>query len=200
MTNALLIVGIGGTTAQPSSTEQALRIALDAARAAGAAVRLFGGEAIMALPHYSAAAAGTPSARDLVAALREADGLILASPGYHGAISGLVKNAIDYLEETARDERVYLDGLPVGLIATAYGWQATGSTLATLRSIVHALRAWPTPFGAAIKTFSGMFEDGVCTDAASRNQLELVGRQVVEFAQLHRRTPAATATGPSGED
>src|SRR3546814_6783254 len=76
---------------------------------------------------------------DLVAAVRDADGLILASPGYHGSISGLVKNAIDYLEETARDRRVYLHGLPVGLIATAFGWQATGGTLLAMRSIVHAL-------------------------------------------------------------
>src|SRR3546814_8041656 len=81
---------------------------------------------------------------DLVAAVRDADGLILASPGYHGSISGLVKNAIDYLEETARDRRVYLHGLPVGLIATAFGWQATGGTLLAMRSIVHALRGWPT--------------------------------------------------------
>jgi FMN reductase len=195
-----LIVGIGGTTSRQSSTEQALRVALDAARVAGARVALFGGEAIAARPHYAhAAAAGSPEACALVAAIRAADGVILASPGYHGAISGLVKNAIDYLEETARDPRPYLDGLPVGLIATAYGWQATGSTLATLRAIVHALRGWPTPFGAAIKTHTGLFDRGACTDPASHAQLELVGRQVLAFARRHRRSPDATTTGPRAE-
>ena len=48
--------------------------------------------------------------------------------------------------------RPYLADMPVGLIATAYGWQATGLTIAALRSIVHALRGWPTPFAAAINT------------------------------------------------
>jgi FMN reductase len=84
----------------------------------------------------------------------------------------------------------------VGLIVTAYGWQATGSTLATMRSIVHALRGWPTPLGAAIRAVSGMFKDGVCSDAASAAQLELVGRQVVEFARLRRAAPAILSTGP----
>ncbi|MCP2936543.1 NADPH-dependent FMN reductase, partial [Salmonella enterica subsp. enterica serovar Typhimurium] len=91
---------------------------------------------------------------------------------------------IDYIEETSKDARVYLDGLPVGLIVTAFGWQATGSTLATMRSIVHALRGWPTPLGAAIRSTAGMFRDGECGDAGAAAQLELVGRQVVEFARL----------------
>jgi FMN reductase len=192
------IVGIGGTTSPGSSTEQALQLALAAAEAEGARVRLFGGAEIGGLPHYAyGALEASEGGRELVKAVREADGLIIASPGYHGSISGLVKNAIDFIEETAKDQRVYLDGLPVGLIVTAYGWQATGSTLATLRSIVHALRGWPTPLGAAIKSASGLFVDGKCTDQGSAGQLDLVGRQVVEFARLRARLPSATATGPN---
>lgn len=196
----LSIVGIGGTTAATSSTETALRIALDAAKAEGAEVALFGGSQLAELPHFGpGVAAGSPVARDLVEAVRGADGVIIASPGYHGSISGLVKNAVDYIEETAKDKRAYLDGIPVGLIVTAAGWQATGSTLATMRSIVHALRGWPTPLGAAIKSASGLFVDGICTDPAAASQLELVGRQVVEFARLHQRAPAIGATGPVEE-
>ncbi|WP_136161487.1 NADPH-dependent FMN reductase [Sphingomonas flavalba] len=197
MTKPLSIVGIGGTTAPNSSTEQALRLALAAAAAEGATVTLFDGPQLAALPHYAPGALpGSDVARALVDAVRQADGLVLASPGYHGSISGLVKNAIDYVEETSKDARVYLDGLPVGLIVTAYGWQATGSTLATLRSIVHALRGWPTPLGAAIKSDRGMFVEGRCNDPGASGQLDLVGRQVVEFARLHQRAPAIGATGP----
>lgn len=187
------IVGIGGTPAPGSSTEQALTLALAAAEEAGARTRMFGGEALARLPLYLTEGSDTAGA-ELIAAVREADGIILATPGYHGTISGAVKNAIDYLEETAKDARVYLDGLPVGLIVTAYGWQATGSTLATLRSIVHALRGWPTPLGAALNTSGGIFKGGECTDAASANQLRMVGRQVTTFAQLHLADPAATET------
>lgn len=189
-----LIVGIGGTTIADSSTEQALMLAVGEAERQGARVRVFGGAELAALAHYKPLAPLSPAAQALVAAVREADGLILASPGYHGSVSGLIKNAIDYIEETARDARVYLDGVPVGLIATAYGWQATGSTLAALRSIVHALRGWPTPLGAAINTSGRIFSDGGCTDDAVSRQLETVGRQVVEFALLRSaRTEFANA-------
>jgi FMN reductase len=192
----LRIVGIGGTTKSASSTEHALVIALASAREAGAEVQHFDGPFLAKLPHYGTdEATRSTEGAELIAALRQADGVILASPGYHGSISGLVKNAVDYLEETARDQRVYLDGVPVGLIVTAYGWQATGSTLSTLRSIVHSLRGWPTPLGATINSSGGVFKNGECTDAGAAKQLELVGQQVVEFARIHRAHPEITDTG-----
>lgn len=195
VSRAPFIVGIGGTALSGSSTEQALILALASAQRAGARTLLFGGARLAALPHYlTAGAADSYEGRQLVEAVRSADGVMLASPGYHGSISGLVKNAIDYFEETAKDRRVYLDGVPVGLIATAYGWQATGSTLATLRAIVHALRGWPTPLGVAVNTSGGIFREGRCSDGAVADQLDLVGRQVCEFARLRIRNPSHTET------
>lgn len=178
------ILGLGGTTSPTSSTEQALAIALKAAEDAGAETALFGSDRMMALPHYRSDPAGlNQTGEDLVELVRRADGLILSSPGYHGTVSGLVKNAIDYIEETAGDDRIYLDGLPIGLIVTAYGWQAVGSTLAALRSIVHSLRGWPTPMGVGINASGGIFSDGVCTDEGVNDQLKLVAQQVMLRAE-----------------
>ncbi|HEY6923556.1 MAG TPA: NAD(P)H-dependent oxidoreductase [Steroidobacteraceae bacterium] len=175
------VVGIGGTTEPGSSTERALSLALLAAEDYGATVHMIGGKELAALPHYRPREIPSKAAMDLLCAVRKADGIIFASPGYHGSISGLVKNAIDYLEETAKDSRVYLDGVPVGLVVTAYGWQATGPTLAALRAMVHALRGWPTPLGAAIKGYPGLFVNGGCTEPAVATQLQIVGQQVVRF-------------------
>ncbi len=187
-----LIIGIGGTIASGSSTERALDHVLALCSASGARTRLFDGNLLAHLPHYAPGATQHSAvARDLVDAIRNADGLVLASPGYHGSISGLVKNALDYIEETARDERVYLDGVPVGLIVTAYGWQATGTTMNALRSIVHALRGWPTPMGAAIRTAPGLFADGCCTDDHVAAQLELIGRQVMDFVMTRQMAQSA---------
>ncbi|HEU0043957.1 NADPH-dependent FMN reductase [Sphingomonas sp.] len=190
------IVGIGGTTKPASSTELALRLALDSARQAGAEVTLFDGAFLVALPHYGTGDCAAPDIARFVDTIRSADGVIIASPGYHGSVSGLVKNAIDYIEQTATDPRVYLDGVPVGLIATAYGWAATGSTMSTMRAIVHALRGWPTPLGAGIKSTPGLFTEDGCTDPKVAAQLLLVGRQVQEFAQLRRDRPNIIDTGP----
>lgn len=182
-TGVPFVVGIGGTTTSPSSTERALEIALGAAGARGAETQLFGGDFLARLPLYNPKQPEpTAEEAEFVSAVRRADGLIIASPGYHGSVSGLVKNALDLLEETAGDGRVYLTGMPVGLIATAYGWQATGSTIAALRAIVHALRGWPTPFAAAVNSATSKFTgDGACSDAAVITQLSMVGDQVLDF-------------------
>ena len=181
-----LVVGIGGTIGGISSTQRALRIALDAACKEGFRTRMFGGADMARLPLYDPRATErTEHEREFVDTIRQASALIIASPGYHGSISGVVKNALDLLEETARDDRPYLADMPVGLIATAYGWQATGSTIAALRSIVHALRGWPTPFAAAINTQLTKFDDeGGSSDPAVLEKLSLIGRQVARFAPL----------------
>lgn len=176
------VLGIGGGLKPGSSTEQALQLALDGAKAMGARVELFGAEDIMRLPLYLAEGwKASPAANRLIEAVRAADGLILASPAYHGSISGAVKNAIDYIEETSRDARPYLTGVPVGVIGIAAGHQAAMGTLITLRSIVHSLRGWPTPLGVAFNSRATPMVDGSCQDAAVLEQLALVGRQVADF-------------------
>jgi FMN reductase len=185
-----LIVGIGGTTRPGSTTELALKVSLAASEAAGAEIQLFDGAFLAALPHYDPAGARTAEETAFVAACRAADGFVLASPGYHGGVSGLVKNAIDLMEEMRADSRSYVDGCAVGCIATAYGPQGGGPVLAGLRAIIHALRGWPTPCGAFVQSGPGLFDPkGNCLDDKVREQLELVGRQVVAFA----RNPALAA-------
>lgn len=178
------IVCIGGTITQDSATETALVLAGKAAREAGAWISHFGGSYLSSLPHYRGADHRVGMGAEMVEAVREADGLIIAAPGYHGSVSGLVKNALDYLEDLAQDTRPYLDGRAVGLIATAYGDQATMSTMMTLRAITHALRGWPTPLGATVRTFQGLFDaQGACTDAKVAAQLTMIGTQVVMGAR-----------------
>lgn len=192
-----LIVGLGGTGSLTGSTERVLRHALDAAEAAGADTVYFDGKALD-MPMYSYGGERTEKAAALIAALRRADGVIIASPGYHGTVSGLIKNALDYVEDMATDERVYFEGRAVGLIAVAAGWQATGSTLATLRSITHALRGWPTPMAVAINSATPVFDgDGSLTDPAIGLQLSILAGQVVQFARMKALDELADAVGSS---
>jgi len=195
-----LIIGIGGTTRAASSTERALAFALRGAEATGAHTRLFGGAFLQSLPHYAPEqAARTGEQLELVEAVRHADALIIATPGYHGGVSGLVKNALDTLEDLRADERPYLDGRAVGCIVTAYGWQAAGSVLTSLRSIVHALRGWPTPFGAGINTLETRFDTAdSCSDPKVVEQLATVGQQAAQFAlAFNPHRPPGTAATPT---
>ena len=100
------------------------------------------------------------------------------------AVSGLVKNALDYIEDLREDPRVYLDNTPWGCISCAYGWQAAVGTLGQLRSIGHALRAWPTPLGVAINSADQIWDDaGRLADGGVQNQLDLLATQLLTFAR-----------------
>jgi FMN reductase len=189
MTQPLLIVGLGGTLRDGSSSEQALKIALAHAASMGCNTQLLAGPDLL-LSHYDPGRPErSPAEAALVDALRRADGVILASPGYHGGISGLVKNAIDYIEDMRSDDQVYLSGRAVGCIVCAHGAQAMGTTLSSMRDIIHSLRGWPTPYGAAINVMHKPF-GGPDTPALPEavQACQTVAEEVVQFAKAWRKS------------
>jgi FMN reductase len=166
-------------------TEACVREALRAAERGGARVARFGAEELD-LPMFKPSASHRDTrAVSLIDAVRECDGLVLGSPAYHGDVSGLLKNALDYLEDLHDDPRPYLDGRAVGCITCAYGGQATATTLTSLRNIVHALRGWPTPLGVTVSSGATVLTDGSVTDEQLCARLQILGRQVLEFARTH---------------
>lgn len=181
------VLGIGGTTRPGSSTERALAAALLAAEAAGARTRMLTARQL-ALPMYAPGVTErSPAALEFLAEVARADSLVIASPAYHGSVSGLLKNAIDYLEDLRDAEPPYLDGRAVGCVVCAYGWQGTVTALGGLRSIIHSLRGWPTPLGVTVNSALPVFgADGEIRDAETAARLDLLGRQVVQFALARR--------------
>jgi FMN reductase len=182
--NAPYIVAVGGTLRPNSSTERAMRHVLGAAARAGARTKLISGAALQ-LPLYQPDnTERTDGARSLVADLALADGIILGSPGYHGSISGLIKNALDYAEDLRSDARPYFSGRAVGCIATAGGWPGAVNTLNALRDIVHSLRGWPTPLGAAINTTDNVFDEaGACLVPRIAQILDMMAAELMGFVQ-----------------
>jgi FMN reductase len=179
---APVVVGIGGTTRSGSTSERLVAAVLRDAEAQGAVTKLFCGPDLMCLPHYAPERSERcPEQRALVEAVRNADGIVIGTPGYHGGISGLVKNAIDLLEDLRDDTRSYLEGRPVGLVVTAGGWQACGVTLSALRDVVHSLRGWPTPIGIAVNSSEGlaMAGDGSLAPGPLRDMVRAMAKQVL---------------------
>jgi FMN reductase len=182
-----LIVGIGGTTREGSTSERTLIKALDATARLGARTRLFGGAFLSKLPIYDPKLSETSAElAELLEAVRTADGVLIATPGYHGSVSGLIKNALDSLEGLRGDPRPYFEGRAVGCIVTADGWQACGTTLAALRTIVHALRGWPTPLGVAFNPSAcALFDQqGELAQERDASQIDMIAAQVVAFARM----------------
>lgn len=184
------ILGLGGTTRSGSSSERALRAALNLAERAGAHTDVLLADDLELAAYAPERGSPDQRAGRLLDLARRADGVIIASPGFHGGPSGLIKNALDHLEELRTDDRPYLDGRAIGCIVCAAGWQATATTLASLRSTVHALRGWPTPLGVTINSTPLGDVDPI---AAAAPQLGMLVEQVVGLARWRRAASLAGA-------
>ncbi len=186
-TKNVSVVGIGGTLRSGSSTEQAVLAVLRHAAAAGAKVSMYPGPSLN-FPMY------VPGKSDLsddilafIGALRSADAIVLGSPAYHGGISGLIKNALDYTEEMSSDAAIYFEGRAVGCVASGAGWQGANSTVNALRSVVHSLRGWPTPLGIALNSREPLFDSkGEALKPEIDNQFLIMARELVDFAATRR--------------
>ncbi|MGW2050974.1 NADPH-dependent FMN reductase [Streptomyces sp. NPDC001858] len=192
------MVAIGGSLGSPSgasTTEAALRCAASVATALGAEVEFFTGERLRLPPYDPSASAVPPTVTRMLAAVSEADAVLVASPAYHGGVSGLVKNALDYLEGLRDDRRPYLEQRAVGCIGVGAGGQGAAATLHGLRQIVHALRGWPAPLGVAVGTEDDRTQRIAAHGGLSEKvvgQLETLGADLFEFARIRR-----TAHSPS---
>jgi FMN reductase len=141
---------------------------------------MFSGSSLNVPMYVPGAVDSTPAISDFIMELRRAHAIVIGSPAYHGGISGLIKNALDYVQEMSDDGAPYFTGRAIGCIATGHGWQGTNSTLAAIRDIAHALRGWPTSLGIALNSCEPLFnERGECTRPEVENQLQTLAEQLL---------------------
>jgi FMN reductase len=186
------ILGIGGSTRTNSITESVLRAVLAMADDAGAETTLASVRELE-LPMYNddVPLHDQPDiVRTFLEKVRAADGLILASPTYHGTVSGALKNVLDFLNVGKGVPRTYFDGRPVGLVA--YGGPSALNVVNALSHSVRGLRGMqvPTVVTAAwssIDKVSATFADDSVRDRAG----QMVG-EVIRFAGLLRDAEVKT--------
>ena len=181
----LHIVGIGGTLREGSMSLLALEEALRAAEETGATTTLLDLRELD-LPLYEP---GKPleeygeNVKELVEAMRGADALLWSTAAYHGTLTGVTKNALDFAQFLARDERPYLQDRVVGLIATAGGSMAAVNAIGALVNVVHALRGVVAPLSVPLtQSWKAFDEEGNIRDEGAARRLKSLGRLVVEMS------------------
>jgi azobenzene reductase len=107
-----------------------------------------------------------PHVSELYAKFLEADAIVLASPEYHGSMSGVLKNALDHLGFE------HFDGKPVLAVASAGG--AVGvSTLTHIQTVVRNLHGINCPEWISIGGEQRAFgADGEPSDPKVRTRLD----------------------------
>jgi NAD(P)H-dependent FMN reductase len=190
----LCLTGGRGTS---SRTVGVTRWCAAALQAAGARATVLTG-ADLDLPFYEPGRHHGPIAARLLQEADAADAVLVVSAAYHGTVPGLLKNAFDHLNDLDDPMRPLLTGRTLGCVAVADGPQAAVSTVATLRTIGHALRAWPTPLGVAVHGGAELDAAGRPQDARIRGQLATMLGQLVDGPFAAGFAAPAIATGSTG--
>jgi FMN reductase len=147
------VVGIGGSLRANSHTYQALNLALQKVAVTGAEVELLDLRT-MNLPFCDGDSDYTdhPDVVKLQSTVRKADSIILATPEYHGSVSGVLKNALDLMSFDEMSGKVF------GLISVL-GGEHNSNSLNDLRTIVRWVHGWVIPeqiaIGKAWQAFDG---------------------------------------------
>ncbi|MGN6705226.1 MAG: NADPH-dependent FMN reductase [Rhodanobacter sp.] len=88
--------------------------------------------------------AGPTGVQALRAAVAAADGVIIATPEYNQALSGVLKNALDWLSRESPAGEV-LAGKPVAVLGASSGPWGTRLAQASLRQVLHTCGALVMP-------------------------------------------------------
>lgn len=184
MTSSGLIVGLGGTLRERSYSRAAVLEALRIASEHGAPTEMLDLRELdlpMYVPDWQIAdypAAKQSAITRLIETCQQAKAMVWASPTYHGTVSGVFKNALDYIELMMDDTPAYLNGKAIGVIAIN-----DSKTFSAMSNSVHELQAWlaPTHVKLSKADFDGEMK------LASPSGLRRVTRLMNELLQFHAR-------------
>jgi FMN reductase len=126
---------------------------------------------------------GYPDVERLRNTVKQADGLILATPEYHGGVSGVLKNALDLMGFEQLDSKV------TGIISVL-GGQSNSNALNDLRLIMRWVHAWVIPEQIAIgQAWKAFAPDGKILDEKLSQRFDQFAQSLVENTRKLRGVP-----------
>ena len=182
------IVAFAGSLRSGSFNKKLIRIAAAGARAAGAAVTEIDLRDIP-MPLYDGDIEREhglpPNAKVFKRLLIEHHGFLISSPEYNSAVSGVLKNAIDWASRPEPNEPALAayKGKIAGLVSACPGQLGGIRGLAVLRSILSNIGVIVIPTQMAISRANDAFEPGgELKDERQQTAVESVGAEVVSIA------------------
>jgi len=172
----LRVLAISGSMTPHSAAKDALHFLLREAEARGAETRLldlYEADLPMFRPEDNAANLALKTVRD---AVRWADVFVLATPDYHGSMSGALKNFLDHhWREFA--------GKLFGYVCSSHEKGLTA--MDQMRTAVRQCYGWSLPYGLS---FAGKeaFTNGLPNEEALAKRLAMMARDLTTYGELLR--------------
>ena len=181
--DSIRITGVCGSLSADGATRKALAIALRGAAEYDAET------ALLELRDFNLVFYGSvpqdeypPDVFQLRQALKDSQGIILATPEYHGSLTGALKNMLDLMSIEDFETKI------IGLVGVAGGNIGAINSLNTMKTICRNLHCWVLPQEVSIANSAQTFDDdGTVKDPAIEERLLNVGRQLVKFASVQRK-------------
>jgi NAD(P)H-dependent FMN reductase len=187
MADQVRILAFAGSTREASFNKRLLAIAAAGARAAGASVTLIDLRDF-SLPLYDGdleAAEGPPAeATRLRGLMLGHGGFLIASPEYNSGMSGVLKNAFDWVSRPAGDEPKLapFSGKVAAIMAASGGGLGGLRGLVHLRMILGNIGTIVLPGQLAVRNAADAFaDDGSLKDAVQQAAAERLGENVADM-------------------
>jgi FMN reductase len=161
-----------------SHSGRALGLVLESCRAQGAETRLLDLRALELPVFRPDRASDAASVREAAEAVRWADAIVLATPDYHGSMSGAVKNFLDYHWRE-------FTGKLFGYVVASHEKGLT--VMDQLRTAVRQCYGWSLPYGVSThgaEDFDGA--TGAISNTRLAGRLRMLGRDVVVYGRVLR--------------
>lgn len=181
-TNVPRIVALCGSLGQDSATRRACELALAVARNEGAQTELVDlREWQLPFAASNFDSGQWPDVERLNTLVRNSDGLIWATPEYHGSFSGVLKNALDL---GSFDE---YRGRAVALLGVAGGAIGATQSLSHLRGVARTLHTICINEQVSIaRSYSAFDDKGQLSDPKVAQGLEHMAVQLVRWSKIAR--------------
>lgn len=165
------VLGVAGSTRRGSYSTQALKIALEHAKKQGVEVRLL---EIANMPLYDPNAPASKEVELVAKAVSRADAFIIASPDYHGSMSGALKNFLDHFYEE-------FAGKIFGFIVASHEKGLT--VMDQMRTAVRQCYGWSIPYGVSVNGPQD-FTGGELVNARLSKRMQMMARDLVVYGRL----------------
>ncbi len=170
----LRILGVASSMRETSYSTHALKLALDKAEKNGAETRLLDLREIQ-LPMYHPEQNNSPELDKVTENVKWADSFILASPDYHGSMSGVMKNFLDFFWSD-------FAGKTFGYICASHEKGLT--VMDQMRTAVRQCYGWSMPYGISVNSDQDFDKQSNMTNRKIISRIETIGRDLVVYGSI----------------
>jgi FMN reductase len=172
------ILGVGSSMRKGSYGTRALKMMLDAAMKHEAKTRLLDLRGtIMPMFNPDMSNEHQEQMKIVIDDVNWADAFVLSSPDYHGSMSGVMKNFLDfYWEEFA--------GKTFGYICSSHEKGLT--VMDQMRTAVRQCYGWSLPYGVSVNGEEDFNEKGEIINRLLAKRLKILARDLVVYGTLIR--------------